>query len=508
MKKWWVKLLLVLVFILLALSTWFIGSGTQSRDMVERYRKQLLAAGERLDIDAFTPPRVDPDKNGAALFDKAGWYIAPRGMSLVSTNPPTPMEIVAPAKARVLWQQDEIISVKYSRQSTNTWTDIEGDLANQNSAVELLQQAAAYPEFDFGIDYHQPSAQVPHVSKLREAVALLSARVIFDLHHGDTDAAARNLHTLLMIANAGKNEPIISSQIMRAALLQTALAVQWEFLQATNLTDEQLSMLQTNWMGANFVKPAEITFLRARTTIPADIKGDNRFGPRGHASIGLVGGGFNSPQRFVRSMKFRLGDALWRESWCYDDELRLMELCSVMADTMRQAETNGYFKDALASRERQIVALGLNRTNADSLRNQFGSDYADYTPQSVRALASQMDRMISVEAWRKCAVVAIALKRYELRRGTLPKELNALVPDFLSKVPRDPIDERPLRYRLNADRTFLLYSIGVDGVDDGGDATAISSSAFYSQWQLGRDWVWPQPATSAEIKYYYDHPPK
>ena len=77
----------------------------------------------------------------------------------------------------------------------------------------------------------------------------------------------------------------------------------------------------------------------------------------------------------------------------------------------------------------------------------------------------------------------------------------------LSEVPRDPVDGKPLRYRLNSDGTFLLYSIGQDYKDDGGDPTSTAPIAtFY--WLRGRDWVWPQPATPQEIQYYYGHPPK
>ena len=104
-------------------------------------------------------------------------------------------------------------------------------------------------------------------------------------------------------------------------------------------------------------------------------------------------------------------------------------------------------------------------------------------------------------------ITAIALKRYQLRHGALPSDLNALVPEFLSAVPRDPVDGKPLRYRLNPDGTFLLYSVGSDGMDNGGDPTPSGSSkTFY--WQRGRDWVWPQPATAQEVQDYYDNLPK
>ena len=46
------------------------------------------------------------------------------------------------------------------------------------------------------------------------------------------------------------------------------------------------------------------------------------------------------------------------------------------------------------------------------------------------------------------------------------------------------MDGQPLRYRRNADGTFLLYSVGENGKDDGGDPSlekGVTGSSFY--WQ-------------------------
>ena len=75
---------------------------------------------------------------------------------------------------------------------------------------------------------------------------------------------------------------------------------------------------------------------------------------------------------------------------------------------------------------------------------------------------------------------------------------------------RDPIDGKPLRYRLMPDGSFLLYSIGENGKDDGGDGSLTIRTwrdmplRFAAPDAL--DWVWPQPATPAEIQAFYAHP--
>jgi hypothetical protein len=87
--------------------------------------------------------------------------------------------------------------------------------------------------------------------------------------------------------------------------------------------------------------------------------------------------------------------------------------------------------------------------------------------------------------------------------------LNDLAPEFFSAIPIDPYDGKPLRYHPNADGTYLLYSVGENGVDDGGAPTLSTElKSMYWQYQKARDWVWPQPATRAEIQAFYAHPPK
>jgi hypothetical protein len=61
-----------------------------------------------------------------------------------------------------------------------------------------------------------------------------------------------------------------------------------------------------------------------------------------------------------------------------------------------------------------------------------------------------------------------ALRAYKIDNGHYPKNLKALVPTYLHKIPIDPFDGiAPLRYQLQGDK-FLLWSIGPDGVDNHG----------------------------------------
>ena len=74
--------------------------------------------------------------------------------------------------------------------------------------------------------------------------------------------------------------------------------------------------------------------------------------------------------------------------------------------------------------------------------------------------------------------IACALERYRLAHREYPETLDALVPQFIEKLPHDIIGGQPLHYRRMADQPsqssgsasgkFLLYSIGWNETDDGG----------------------------------------
>jgi hypothetical protein len=68
----------------------------------------------------------------------------------------------------------------------------------------------------------------------------------------------------------------------------------------------------------------------------------------------------------------------------------------------------------------------------------------------------------------RSAAAALAAERYRMANGKWPVSLQDLMPTFLAKVPLDPYDGKPLRYRRLQDGC-VIYSIGPDGRDDGGD---------------------------------------
>ncbi len=65
--------------------------------------------------------------------------------------------------------------------------------------------------------------------------------------------------------------------------------------------------------------------------------------------------------------------------------------------------------------------------------------------------------------------------------GRAPVSLDALEEGYIGNVPTDVVTGGSLRYKRNEKEGFLLYSVGWDGVDQGGLSEEDSSEG---------DWIW------------------
>jgi hypothetical protein len=63
--------------------------------------------------------------------------------------------------------------------------------------------------------------------------------------------------------------------------------------------------------------------------------------------------------------------------------------------------------------------------------------------------------------------IGLALELFHREHGKWPASLDQLSPKFLPSVPVDPINGKPLHFKLVNDRP-IVYSVGIDGDDDGG----------------------------------------
>ena len=91
-----------------------------------------------------------------------------------------------------------------------------------------------------------------------------------------------------------------------------------------------------------------------------------------------------------------------------------------------------------------------------------GLDFFTHGPDRAAELAAKR-----TQAKTRLLICELALQQWRLEQGSEPKTLADLVPDYLRAVPLDPYCGKRLLYRPT-DSGYQLYSVGPDGVDDGG----------------------------------------
>jgi len=82
------------------------------------------------------------------------------------------------------------------------------------------------------------------------------------------------------------------------------------------------------------------------------------------------------------------------------------------------------------------------------------------------------------------AGIACRLERYRLAHGSYPDALPGLLAEY-GELPHDIMNGAAYHYKLNGDGTYVLYSVGWNQKDDGGQ-----KGPSFSQSASDPDWIW------------------
>ena len=228
-------------------------------------------------------------------------------------------------------------------------------------------------------------------------------------------------------------------------------------------------------------------------------KGERAFGQKGFAVfrgpdtatqeeylMGLGRASSKGLARYADQLHMKAAQAYWR-AHMDDDEMFYLRDSQARLEIIRRLKTN----TSAASLQIEIKA------QYDALLKEFAAPLGKYRhlfsalaiPNFKRAFEVAVQR----ETERRMTITAIALKRFQLRSGHHPAALGELIPQFLAAELFDPWSGRRFHYRLNTDGTFTLYSVGMDGRNDGGDPTPAKSTNAPPDMWTGKDAVWPTP---------------
>jgi hypothetical protein len=390
--------------------------------------------------------------------------------------------------------------------TTNDWNQVGVELNKSADLLEQLKEVIEKPGYDTEFDYQTGFVdfKMAPVGPVRNAARLLSAAAMHELARGQLEPANGHLCSLVRLGALQKPEPLIIYQLIRQACAAIAFNATWQAVQADGWKDSQLRSLQSAWQRCDFItdmaramemeRALSLEYFEqikhSRSTLRSVIAQHEQVAEATDGGMGgLVTRGF---------MLHWIHAPVWRIAWADQGALFDLNEWQVIIERERIARTNGWV--VLADRSK---ALSLNIPWAPFLQGSQNISFYDklrllFAEENLGISEGIIRKTLFMQAQQQMAVAAIAIDRYRLKTGHLPVTLSDLVPDYLPALPQDFMNGRPLRYRLSPADDFILYSVGEDGNDDGGDRALRKANGKYTRIWDGKDAVWPIRATSEE----------
>ena len=467
-----------------------------------QFKPQWEAKGEKFDVAAFIPPPVPDDQNFAMtpvvsttygqVLDRNGHHISPPNTNVVNRlQMPLDSGDGGPTNGIGNWQKAISSNLepwqRYYRElslKTNLFpvppqpqtlaADVLLALSKYDSTIEELRRAAALPASRFPLNYdcEEPAAiLLPHLAPAKGCVVILRLRSLAELETGQSEPALADISLALHLTEKIRSEPFLISQLVRIAMLQITVQPIWEGLAKHRWTDAQLSELDQQLAALDFVADYQKA-VRAENAWQAAETDFLRHHPNQLANMDFYDLGEGRSTRFPD-----LPAQLIPSGWFYQNKLRgskfILEQFLPIGDVRQQTISPTLVKQA-------DEALRTMRRTPYSMLGQMFLPGLTNTPRKF--------------AWAQAAVnlarTACALERFRLAHGKYPEALDALAPQFIAKVPHDPIDGQPVHYRPTDDGQFTLYSVGWNEKDDSGIVALTKGGSVDLD---NSDWVWRYP---------------
>ena len=300
--------------------------------------------------------------------------------------------------------------------------------------LELLHEGVGVEESRYPIDLSKGEGTlITHIGPLRNGCELLCFEAVLCAERGDSEGAVRALDVAFWVADTLRAEPLFISQLVRMSIQLGALRSLERTLSQIELSDAELRRLTDVIAQAPSPDAMRLAVTSSRCTCLELFQRPQAVDPTFFENL---------PPVALLELYAGLGLAA-RDGIAFldtmDECLTVLEL--PLHQRCRAAD--------------EIETRLLDRCDRNLLLKNVSWVWHGFKIE-VRYLASL-----------RCGLTALAVERYRLAKGGLPRALSELVPDYLQAVPDDPCDGKPLRYE-RLDGGFMVYSVGQDGLDDGG----------------------------------------
>jgi len=472
----------------------------------QKFRNDAETRGEKFTLEALAPPAVPDDRNFALtplLKPALDFTRGPAGVVWHDTNGLARLDKLSTRQQSgtnelVLGDLQEntfanlAACAAFYRGNTNypqaqstagPAEVILTALGKFDSELKELQEAAAKrPDCRFPIQYtYEPSWQIllHHVPRMRGLTMLSGVRAIAELDSGRAAEAFADLKLGLRLSDSLRGEPLLIDHLVRIATLGIDLQTIREGLLRRAWTDSQLAELQ-NYLAS------------------VDLLAEYKLAMRGERALSTQGldylrrRGFKSdPLMYMSSEEDGTGTSASMPfnpmpgGWFYQNMLAIARLHQDYTLATVDEKAHRVFPEISAKGGSAIEEMGWG-------------PYTIIAKMLFPAMGRAIQRSARMQTAVDAACLACALERYRIANGKLPETLDALTPAFIAKIPNDVVDGKPLRYQLKSDDGYVLYSLGWNQKDDGGEIVLKTRPGKAHNVEITKgDWVWEMPPSKS-----------
>jgi len=413
----------LIALILIAIHT---GLFVWTTNQLKATKAALSAAGEPVVAADLNPPPIPPERNGCVDVGKACTIV----------HAPTP------AKDRIDGLQEAIgyPLLKFERQRLTAY------LAERVGCEHWLAEAAKKSAFVALTPITEPAVYLPDLAPVRDVANYVAFRAIVQHQNGEDDQALSTLAWIEPVARTAAASPGIVGRLIAAGCRGLQSDTLWQIAPDLRVgtapgeaTPQQLRRCIAMLLDARQIHQEERAALRAER-----VTAFNSFDfYSGQASL-------NPQERPPLSR--RVAGYLVRPYWNWNQ--------------------------IVAARYFDVAIQGTTEADCVSAHRFFAARVPPllspwWLKINVSILMPSLDRASEVtyllDTSRALAATALAVRWFESEQHHLPSSLDELVPDYLPQVPWDVMAPNTRLHARFDGKDPILWSVGPDGVDNGGD---------------------------------------
>jgi hypothetical protein len=336
-------------------------------------------------------------------------------------------------------------------------------LATHAEALRILHENVQKPAGRFPLDWSKGYAlDLSHVQSLFDAAKLFQMEALVAAQDHNPDRALESILAGIAIDAPLRFEPLLCSQLASVTCHGMVCDTLSRALGMISFSDAQLAQMKTR-----------ILELENPEALRRALAGERVLALHGYA---------NPPDDInaLPELKEKLRGL---------DNL-IPGTSALLAPAGKQLMFNTADQNRYLSVMNEMISVS-HRPSAEIMPAMKSIEYAlekkTWLPRlsslNLSAIIQCVNSFTRDQAQLRCASAALAIERYRLVARQIPNSLDALVPAFLSAVPQDPFDGKPIRYRPEA-KGYLIYSISGNLQDDQGTVPKKDS-----KWFTNGDWV-------------------